>query len=384
MTLAVWNFPTKILFGEGAIEEIGREAKKLGGTHALLVTDAGVAATGIADEVGKALKQAELSYGTFEGISTNPTEAQVRKASEAFMAAKADIIVAVGGGSVIDVGKLVRLTATHKGPLADYDDAKGGSDKITEPMSPLIAVPTTAGTGSEVGRSAVATLASTNAKTVFFSPRLIPNVAVLDPKLTVSLPAKATAATGFDALTHNIEAYCAKGDHPIADGIALYALELISENLEAAVQNGEDLQARGAMQKAALMGAIAFQKGLGACHALAHPLSAEYDVHHGIANAICLPAVLDFNRKAIPARIARIARILGARGESEETLAFECSGAIRKLRTSVGLPEGLKETGVDEGAIPKLAELAFADTSHRNNPRSCTVDDLASLYQASL
>ncbi len=384
MSLAVWNFPTKILFGEGAMDEVGREAKRLGGTHALLITDAGVAATGIVDAVGKALKQIEISYSTFEGVSTNPTEAQARKGTEAFVGAKSDIIIAVGGGSVIDVGKLVRLLAVHSGPLADYDDSKGGSDKITETMAPLIAIPTTAGTGSEVGRSAVATLAATNAKTVFFSPHLIPNVAILDPTLTTSLPAKATAATGFDALTHNIEAYCAKGDHPMADGIALAAIELITNYLETAVQEGDNLEARGAMQKAAMMGAVAFQKGLGACHALANPLSAEYDIHHGTANAICLPAVLDFNRKVIPARIARIARILGARGESEETLAFECSGAIRKLRKSIGLPEGLKEAGVDESAIDRLAELAFADSSHRANPRSCTADDLKALYQASL
>ncbi|MCB9707797.1 MAG: iron-containing alcohol dehydrogenase [Myxococcales bacterium] len=384
MSLAVWDFPTKILFGEGSIDEVGREAKRLGGTYALLITDAGVAATGIVDAVGRTLKQAELTYSTFEGVSTNPTEAQARKGTEAFAAAKADVIVAVGGGSVIDVGKLVRLMAAHRGPLSDYDDAKGGSEKITEPMAPLIAIPTTSGTGSEVGRSAVATLASTHAKTVFFSPRLIPNVAILDPSVTVTLPAKGTAATGFDALTHNIEAYAAKGEHPMADGIALYAVEIIAQYLHTAVQSPEDLEARGAMQKAAMMGAVAFQKGLGACHALAHPLSAEFNVHHGVANAICLPAVLDFNRKAVPARIARLARILGARGESEETLAFECSGAVRKLRKSIGLPEGLTEVGIEEAAIPHLAELAYADNSHRSNPRSCTVDDFVALYQASL
>ena len=214
-------------------------------------------------------------------------------------------------------------------PLALYDDAANGSALIVNPLPPMIAIPTTAGTGSEVGRSGVLTIQATNRKTVIFAPSLIPNVAILDPVLTVALPPRTTAATGMDALTHCIEAYCALGDHPMADAIALEGVALVAKHLHTAVQDGNDLAARGAMLKAAMMGAVAFQKGLGACHSLAHPLSAENGMHHGLANALCLPAVLDFNRGAVPLKIARIAGLLGARGEDKETLAFECAGAVR-------------------------------------------------------
>ncbi|MBZ0121290.1 MAG: iron-containing alcohol dehydrogenase, partial [Sandaracinaceae bacterium] len=243
---------------------------------------------------------------------------------------------------------------------------------------------TTAGTGSEVGRSGVVTLASTHKKTIIFAPRLVPSVAILDPVLTVSMPARITAATGFDALTHNVEAYCAKGDHPMADAIALEGIELCARHLAAAVEDGKNLEARGAMMKAAMMGAVAFQKGLGACHALAHPLGAELGMHHGLANALCLPAVLDFNRTAITMRVARIARILGVKGNDLETLAFECAGKVRALRKQLGLPNGLAEAGVTEEQIVQLAPLAFADATHQSNPRTCTKDDMLALYRASM
>ena len=248
----------------------------------------------------------------------------------------------------------------------------------------MIAIPTTAGTGSEVGRSGVATIADTNRKTVIFAPSLIPNVAILDPVMTVSLPPGITAATGFDALTHNIEAYCAKGDHPMADAIALEGIELIARNLALAVSEPGNLEARGAMLKASMMGAVAFQKGLGACHALAHPLGAELHMHHGLANALCLPAVLDFNRTAVTRRIARIARILGVKGNDLETLAFECAGSIRALRKQLGLPNGLAEAGVTEEQLAALAPLAHADGTHAMNPRTCTRDDMLALYRASM
>jgi alcohol dehydrogenase class IV len=292
--------------------------------------------------------------------------------------------VGLGGGAPIDVAKLVRLASTHSLPLAEYDDAIGGDAKVTQPMPPMIAVPTTAGTGSEVGRSGVVTLVETGRKTVIFSPRLIPDVAILDPVLTVSLPPRLTAATGFDALTHNVEAYCAKGDHPMADAIALEGIELIAKHLPVAVADGKNLEARGAMLKAAMMGAVAFQKGLGVCHALAHPLGAELGMHHGLANALCLPAVLDFNRTATTMRIARIARILGVKGKDVDTLAFECSGKVRALRKELGLPNGLREADVSDEQLPELAALAYADVIHQSNPRTCTKDDMLSLYRASL
>lgn len=380
----VWDFPTRVLFGEGSVVEAGPEARRLGGRKALIVTDPGVRDAGLAEEAHRALEKAGVVSVIFDGIGTNPTEAEAHAAARAFLDAKADIVVGVGGGAPIDVAKLVRLAATHSLPLAEYDDAIGGGAKITQPMPPMIAIPTTAGTGSEVGRSAVVTISETNRKTVIFSPRLIPNVAILDPVLTVSLPPRLTAATGFDALTHNIEAFCAKGDHPMADAIALEGIELIANNLPVAFEDGKNLEARGAMLKASMMGAVAFQKGLGACHALAHPLGAELGMHHGLANALCLPAVLDFNRTAVTLRIARIARILGVKGKDVETLAFECSGKVRALRKQLGLPSGLAEAGVTEDQLVELAPLAHADASHQSNPRPCTREDMLALYRASM
>ncbi|MFW2389812.1 MAG: iron-containing alcohol dehydrogenase [Polyangiales bacterium] len=382
--LVYWSFPTRVVLGEGAVAQCGNEAHLLGAERVLLVSDRGVEQAGLLEPVRVALDAAGLPHETAVDISSNPLEAEVLGVARVFTDFKADLILGVGGGSVIDVAKLVRLAATHSGPLADYDDAIGGSKKIKGPLPPMIAIPTTAGTGSEVGRSGVVTIQATNRKTVIFSPLLLPEVAILDPAMTATMPAGMTAATGMDALTHCIEAYSAIGDHPMADAIALGGVRLCHRSLRTATEDGNDLQARGDMLKAAMMGAVAFQKGLGACHSLAHPLSTELGMHHGLANAICLPAVLDFNRAAIPERIAEIARQLGVRGGDESTLAFECAGAVRALRKSIGLPSDLRSQGIDETQLPKLAALAFADACHELNPRRCTEDDLLALYKASL
>lgn len=383
MSNVVWNYPTRIVFGEGGLTSLSDEVSRLQGTRALIVTDPGVVNAGIAEQVANALSAGGIEQTTFDAISTNPTEAQAVAASEAFKESGANVVIGVGGGSAIDVAKMVRICASHPLPLDQYDDAKGGSRKITDPLPPMVAIPTTAGTGSEVGRSAVVTMAETNKKTVFFAPNLIPNVALLDPRLSVSMPAKTTAHTGFDALTHCIEALSTKMDHPMADAIAKEGIQLVHLYLERAVQQGDDLEARGGMLKAAMMGAVAFQKGLGACHSLAHPLSAEAGMHHGLANALCLPAVLDFNRAAVPDKLAKVARILGLRIDDEETLAFECSGAVRALRQRVGIADGLGAAGVKESLLEHLADLAFEDPCHLENPRPCTRDELLRLYRAS-
>jgi alcohol dehydrogenase class IV len=371
------------MFGEGVVAQLGDEARVLG-KRVLVVTDPGIREAGLVAPIGDALDNADMKYDIFDGISSNPLEAELMACAEAYRQAEADLIVAVGGGSALDVGKLVRVAATHPAPMAQYDDAIGGDAKIAGGLPPMIAIPTTAGTGSEVGRSGVITIAATNRKTVIFSPRLIPTVAMLDPNLTTTMPPAITASTGFDALTHCIEAYCAEGDHPMADAIALSGISLAADSLEQAVSDGTDLKARGALLKAAMMGAVAFQKGLGACHSLAHPLSAELGMHHGLANALCLPAVLDFNRTAVPKRIADIARILGVRADEEDTLAFECAGAVRALRRKLGLAEGLGASGVEESMLPKLASLAIEDVCHKLNPRSCTEEDMLALYRASM
>jgi len=382
--LVIWSFPTRVLLGNGAATRCAEEALRLGASRVLLVSDKGVERAGLLDSIRSALDAAGLQHRSALEISSNPLEAEVLGATREFDQIKADLILAVGGGSVLDVAKLVRLASTHPGPLAQYDDATGGSEKIKGPLPPMIAIPTTAGTGSEVGRSGVVTIQSTNRKTVIFSPLLLPEVAILDPEMSRTMPPGMTAATGMDALTHCIEAYAAIGDHPMADAIALGGVRLCHESLKAATDDGDDLKARADMLKAAMMGAVAFQKGLGACHSLAHPLSAELGMHHGLANAICLPAVLDFNRAAVPERIAEIARQLGVRGNDESTLSFECAGAVRALRKSIGLPSSLRSQGVEESDLPRLAALAFADSCHELNPRRCTEDDLLALYKAAL
>ncbi|MGB8330456.1 MAG: iron-containing alcohol dehydrogenase [Polyangiales bacterium] len=381
--LVVWSFPTRIVLGEGAAAQCANEARRLGASRVLLVSDRGVEKAGLLAPIRDALDAAGLPHESALEISSNPLETEVLGAARVFESFRADILLGVGGGSVLDVAKLVRLAVTHPGPLAQYDDAIGGSSKINAPLPPMIAIPTTAGTGSEVGRSGVVTIQATNRKTVIFSPLLLPDVAILDPLMTRTMPPGMTAATGMDALTHCVEAYASIGDHPMADAIALGGVRLCHRSLKAATDDGNDLKAREDMLKAAMMGAVAFQKGLGACHSLAHPLSVELGMHHGLANAICLPAVLDFNRVAIPERIAEIARQLGVRGNDEGTLSFECAGAVRALRKSIGLPSDLRSQGVREGDLPRLAELAFADPCHESNPRRCTEDDLLALYKAS-
>ena len=379
-----WNYPTRIVYGEGAASEAVTECKRLQAKRALIVTDAGVVAAGLVERVTAPLLKAGIACEVYSGVVGNPHDTHALAATDAFKHAKADIVIAVGGGSAIDVAKIVRFYATHDGPLADYDDAVGGSERIVNALPPMIAIPTTAGTGSEVGRSGVVTMASTGKKTIFFAPTLMPSVAILDPNMTASMPAHVTAATGFDALTHSIEALCTNMHHPMAEAIALASIELVVDNLVTAVNEGTNLAARGAMLQAATFGAVAFQKGLGACHSLAHPLSAETNMHHGLANALCLPAVLDFNRGVATKKLAKVARLFHVNGDSDETLAFECAGAVRKLREKVRLPNGLAAEGITEAQLPKLADLALVDPCHQENPRPCTRDDLLSMYRASL
>lgn len=382
--LVEWSFPNRVIAGEGAALQCAKEVTQLGGTRVVLVADRGVEAAGLLEPIRDALDAAGLPHTSALDVSSNPREAEVLQAARTFEQFDADIVLAVGGGSVLDVAKLVRLAATHPEPLAQYDDATGGSTKIVEPLPPMIAIPTTAGTGSEVGRSGVVTIAATNTKTVIFAPSLLPNVAILDPLMTRTMPPFMTAATGMDALAHCIEAYSAIGDHPMADAIALGGVRLCHRSLRTATEDPDDLKARADMLKAAMMGAVAFQKGLGACHSLAHPLSTEFGLHHGLANALCLPAVLDFNRVAVPERIAEIARQLGVRSTEESTLSFECAGAVRALRKSIGLPSDLRSQGIEESDLPHLAARAYKDVCHQLNPRPCTEEDLLTLYKASL
>jgi alcohol dehydrogenase class IV len=377
MTIVTWSFPTTVVFGNGSLNTLGDHIKRVGATRALIVCDPGVVKAGIAERVRKVLETAGVPAAVFDRVDPNPIEPNVVDGVAAFRSHGADVIVSVGGGSPLDVGKLVALKVTHERPLAEYDDAAGGDRFITSNVPPIINLPTTAGTGSEVGRSGVVTLKATGRKTVIFSPYLMAKAAILDPELTVSMPPRVTAATGFDALTHCIEAYLAQGDHPMADGIALAGIELCAKHLPRAVEAGADLVARGSMMKAAMMGAVAFQKGLGVCHSLAHPLSSEKNLHHGLANALCLPAVCDFNNLAVPDRIERVRRIV-------DLTSTSLSNALRALREKIGLPNGLAAEGVTKADIGKLADKAMEDACHRCNPRAVTRDDMVKLYELSL
>jgi alcohol dehydrogenase class IV len=377
MSTVTWSFPTRIVFGVGAISTIADAVKGANAKRALVVCDPGVVKVGIAGRVREILEKGGVPAAIYDRVAPNPVEENVLDGVGAYKAHGADIVVSVGGGAPLDTGKLIALKTTHERPLVDYDDATGGDRFINANVPPIITVPTTAGTGSEVGRSGVVTLAATGRKTVIFSPYLLAKTAILDPELTVSMPARVTAATGFDALTHCLEAFCSVGDHPMADAIAVGGLELCAAHLARAVEAGTDLAARGGMMKAAMMGAVSFQKGLGACHSLAHPLSSEKDLHHGLANALCLPAVVEFNATVVGDRLERVRQIFDPKAASLAT-------ALRTLRARLGLPDGLAKEGVTEADIPKLSAKAFEDACHRSNPRPATQEDLASLYQQSL
>lgn len=377
MSLSTWSFPTIIVFGNGASAKIPDHVKRIGGKRALIVADPGVVKAGIVSRVKEIVEAAGIPAAVFDKVAANPVEENVTDGVAAYKAHGADCIISVGGGAPLDVGKLIALRTTHDRPMVDYDDATGGDQFITANVPPIITVPTTAGTGSEVGRSGVLTLAANGRKTVIFSPHFLAKAAILDPELTASMPPRITAATGFDALTHCLEAYVALGDHPMADGIAKEGLELCAKHLVRATENGKDLDARGGMMKAAMMGAVAFQKGLGACHSLAHPLSSEKDMHHGLANALCLPAVVEYNEAVVPEKLERVRRIFD---ENAKSLA----DALRSLRDKLGLPSGLAKEGITNADIPKLSAKAFEDACHRSNPKPTTMADLAALYMRSL
>ena len=380
------SFPTAIVFGPGALAELPTELKRLGATRPLIVTDKGVAAAGLLARVVEVMLRAGIKPAVFDDCQLNPTDKDAENGLAIYQAEKCDSVIGLGGGSPLDAAKLVRLRVTHPPPLSRYDDAAGGDKYITSNVPPMVAIPTTAGTGSEVGRSGVATLPDTGRKTVIFSPYLMAGAAICDPDLTLGLPPGPTAATGIDAFTHCLEAYVSKGHHPLADAIALDGISKVVLNLERAVTHGKtDVEARTEMMAAAMMGAIAFQKGLGACHSLAHALTPLAGIHHGLANALCLPEVVRFNRSVSQARMARAAIAMGAPNtQSEAQLADGLADRVANLIRKVGIQSGLSHHKVTTAMLPAIAEKAFEDACHQSNPRACTRTDLLNLAQASL
>lgn len=376
-----WGIPTRVVFGAGRVRELP-DLVRSWGKQALIVTDRGVKGSGALQPVLDALSVGDIDFRVFEGVEPNPTEENIHAGVRRFQE-ECDFLIAVGGGSPIDAAKAIRLAATHEGPLAQYDDLKGGDALIRPGMPPMVAIPTTAGTGSEVGRSTVVTI--DGRKTVIFSPYLLPEVALLDPELTRDLPERMTAGTGADALTHNFEAYFSKGFNPICDAIALDGMRRAARWLAIAVQDGQNIEARSEMLVASMMGAVAFQKGLGATHSLAHPLSSVAGVHHGTANAIMLPHVVRFNREVIAPRAEAAAVALGISPSTDplETVDRIAEG-LHRLFESVGLPTRLHQVNVTSALICPMVELAFADGCHQCNPRPVTREDLEALYRAAL
>jgi alcohol dehydrogenase class IV len=367
MSLSTFSFPTTVLYGPGAIDRLPDVLKRRGMHAPLLVTDAGLAATPVMQRLRGLLPNAAI----FPGVDPNPTEKNVLDGLSAYRESRCDSVIGFGGGSPIDAAKAVRLKVTHPLELAEYDDNIGGDAKITSNLPPYIAVPTTAGTGSEVGRSTVITITATNRKTVIFSPHLIPDLAIADPELTTGMPPKITAGTGMDAFTHNVEAYLSKGFQPICDAIALGGAKMVYESLPRVMREPNDIEARGQMMIAAMMGAIAFQKGLGAVHSLAHPLSSEFAMHHGTSNAVLLPAVLEFNRATVPEQFRALERHLGK----------DIARCTRELNEVCEIAPRLRDYGIPESALPSLADKAVQDGCHLLNPRPCDRDTLLMLYR---
>ena len=377
------SYPTKVVFGVGALARLPSQVERLKMTNPLVVSDPGVVKAGLVERARDVLRHAGIAHQLFDRVQLDPTEQDAFDGLDAFRQGKCDGVIAIGGGSPLDAAKLIQLLVTHEPPLSRYDDATGGDRFVRDDLPPLIAIPTTAGTGSEVSRSGVATLKDTGRKTVIFSPYLMPKAAICDPELTVGLPPGPTAATGMDAFTHCLEAYVATGVHPLADALAIDGIARVARSLAIAVRNGSDLVARSEMMVAAMEGAMAFQKGLGACHALAHALTPISRIHHGVANAIALPTVMEFNRGACTARLARAAIAMGDNPLARpELLAENAVELVRQLNAEIGIPGRLRDAGVKETDLPRVASRAFEDASHRTNPRACTEGDLLAMLQA--
>ena len=377
-----WNYPTTMWVGENRINDIAIACESLGITKPLLVTDKGLAETEIVKNTLSILKEKNIRTKLYSNVVGNPTGNNVNEGVESFKKNNCDGVIAFGGGSGLDVGKAVAFMSGQTLPIWDFEDVgdnwtKANADKI----APIIAVPTTAGTGSETGRASVILNEETGVKNIIFHPKFLPSIVILDPVLTVGLPSKLTAATGMDALAHNLEAYCAPGYHPMADGIALEGIRIINEWLLEAVNNGSNIEARQNMLTAASMGSTAFQKGLGAIHSLSHPVNALNNIHHGLSNAIFMPYVLTYNKDVIEKKIIKICDYL----EFKDCSFNSFIQWVLDLRKTLDMPHKLSEV-IDEKDfdIDRLSKMALADPSTSGNPKKLTENDMKIMYQHSM
>ncbi|TKA97978.1 iron-containing alcohol dehydrogenase [Cereibacter changlensis] len=377
---ANWSYPTAIKFGAGRIAELAEQCKAVGLTRPLLVTDKALAALPITQAALDQLDAAGLGRAVFSEVDPNPNETNMADGIAAYKAGGHDGVICFGGGSALDLGKMIALMHDQTVSVWDLEDigdwwTRADGSKI----APIIAVPTTAGTGSEVGRAGVLTNSQTHKKKIIFHPKLLPAVTICDPELTVGMPKFVTAGTGMDALAHCLEAYCSPFYHPMSQGIALEGMRLVFENLPKVYADPNDLEARAHMMSAAAMGAVAFQKGLGAIHSLSHPVGAVYGTHHGTTNAVVMPMVLDFNRAAIEDRIEKAAAYLGIAGGFDGFRA-----RIMELRATLGIPETLTAMGVEAARLDELTEMALEDPSCGGNPVEMTRENTRALFEACL
>jgi alcohol dehydrogenase len=379
MTLtANWSYPTAIRFGAGRIGELAEACKSAGIGKPLLVTDPGLSGLSMIAKAAELCRAAGLDARLFDKLQPNPVETNVADGIALFREGGHDGVIAFGGGSALDCGKVIAFMAGQKRPLWDFEDIGDWWTRAeADGIAPIVAVPTTAGTGSEVGRAGVITNEATHTKKVIFHPKMMPKVVICDPELTLGLPPRITAGTGMDALAHCLEAYCAPGFHPMADGIALEGIRLVKDYLPRAVAHGGDIEARATMMAAAAMGATAFQKGLGAIHALSHPIGALYGSHHGMTNAVFMPYVLAFNRPAIGPRIERAAAYLGLAPDFDAFM-----GWVMALRREIGVPDTLEGLGVPDVDVGRVSAMAVVDPTAGGNPVPLTEAAVAKLLES--
>jgi len=389
MSIAKFSFPTSILFGGGASRQVASHLVEAGYVRPLVVTDGGLAGLPVFARFVGGLTGVE--YAVYSGISGNPVRSQVMHGAEAFRVHRADSVIGIGGGAALDVAKAIALMAGHPGDILEYAWDHPQVRSITKPLPWFVAVPTTAGTGSEVGRSSVISDDVTHVKKIIFSPALLAKAVFADPELTVDLPPAITAATGMDALTHNVESYLSPAWHPLCDGIAVEGVRMAAAALPIAVRNGRDLKARGDMLMSSMMGAIAFQKDLGAVHSCAHALSTVADLHHGLANGIMIDHVMRFNLQAATpklAELARVAKVPGGDSGSDEARARAFVEWLGRLKAELGIPAKLSDYAgarrVSAADIPRLVDIATADICHQTNPRPCTADDFRRIFADSM
>ena len=377
-----WNYPTTMWVGENRVNDIAQACKNLNLLKPLFVTDKGLAETDIVKKTISILKNEKINVELFSNVVGNPTGTNVNEGVESFRKNNCDGVICFGGGSGLDVGKSIAFMSGQSLPIWEFEDVGDNWTKAnSEKIAPIIAVPTTAGTGSETGRAAVILNEETGVKKIIFHPKFLPSIVILDPVLTVGLPPKITAATGMDALAHNLEAFCAPGFHPMADGIALEGIKLIDKWLLEAVNNGSNLEARMNMLTAASMGATAFQKGLGAIHSLSHPVNALNNVHHGLSNAIFMPYVLTFNKDVIEKKIIKICDYLELQDRSFNGFI----NWVLDLRKKLNMPHKLSEV-IDEKdfQLDRLSKMALEDPSTGGNPKKLSEADMKTMYQHSM